>query len=70
MENWIKVYEDQNQIRAEIVKAVLEENGIPAVVMNKKESVYQVFGTHEVLVIQGDSLAALQLIQNEITFQH
>ena len=70
MENWIKVYEDQNQIRAEIVKAVLEENGIPAVVMNKKETVYHVFGTYEVLVIQGDAPAAMQLIQNEITFQH
>lgn len=70
MQNWIRVFEDQNQIRAEIVKAVLEENGIPAVVLNKKESVYHVFGTYEVLVIQRDALAAMQLIQNEITFQH
>jgi hypothetical protein len=70
MQNWIRVFEDQNQIRAEIVKAVLEENGIPAVVLNKKETVYQVFGTYEVLVIQGDALPAMQLIQNEITFQH
>ncbi|OOG74270.1 DUF2007 domain-containing protein [Algoriphagus sp. A40] len=68
MQNWIRVFEDQNQIRAEIVKAVLEENGIPAVVLNKKESVYHVFGTYEVLVIQKDALAAMQLIQNEITF--
>lgn len=70
MQNWIRVFEDQNQIRAEIVKAVLEENGIPAVVLNKKESVYHVFGTYEVLVIQGDALPAMQLIQNEITFQY
>jgi hypothetical protein len=70
MQNWIKVFEDQNQIRAEIVKAILEENGIPAVVLNKKETVYYVFGTYEVLVVQGDALAAMQLIQNEITFQH
>ncbi|GAB3232489.1 DUF2007 domain-containing protein [Algoriphagus aestuariicola] len=70
MENWIKVYEDQNQIRAEIVKAVLEENKIPAVVMSSKETIYNVFGTYEVLVVQGDALAAMQLIQNEITFQH
>ena len=70
MQNWIKVYENQNQIRAEIVKAVLEENRIPAVVMSKKETVYNVFGTYEVLVVQSDALAAMQLIQNEITFQH
>ena len=68
MENWIKVFENQNQIRAEIVKAVLEENGIPAVVMNKKETVYHVFGSYEVLVPQAHGLAAVQLIQNEITF--
>lgn len=68
MDSWIKVFEDKNQIRAEIVKGVLEESGIPAVVMNKKETVYNVFGTYEVLVPQGDALAAMQLIQNEITF--
>lgn len=68
MQSWIKVFEDQNQIRAEIVKGVLEENGISAMVMSKKESVYQVLGTYEVLVSQGDVIAAMQLIQNEITF--
>jgi len=68
MDNWIKVFEDQNQIRAEIVKAVLEESGIPAVVMNKKETVYNVFGSYEVLVAQADGLVAMQLIQNEIKF--
>lgn len=68
MDSWIKVFEDKNQIRAEIVKGVLEESGIAAVVMNKKETVYNVFGTYEVLVPQGDALAAMQLIQNEITF--
>mgnify|MGYP006198836593 CR=1 FL=1 len=70
MQNWIKVFEDQNQIRAEIVKGVLEENGISAMVMSKKEIAYQVLGTYEVLVSQGDAIAAMQLIQNEITFQH
>jgi hypothetical protein len=68
MDNWIKVFEDQNHIRAEIVKAVLEENGIPAVVMNKKETVYNVFGAYEVMVGRADGMAAMQLIQNEIAF--
>lgn len=68
MEKWIRVFEDQNQIRAEIVKGVLEEKGISAVVMNKKETVYQVFGTYEVLVPNEQALLAMQLIQNEITF--
>ena len=68
MKNWTKVFEDQNQIRVEIVKGVLEDKGVVAFVLNKKESVYQVIGTYEVLVPTDQSLYALQLIQDEITF--
>lgn len=68
MENWIKVFEDQNQIRAEIVKGVLEEKGVPAVVLNKKETVYQLNGTYQVLVPNDQAIHALQLIQYEIEF--
>jgi hypothetical protein len=68
MQNWIKVFEDQSQIRAEIVKGVLEENEISAVVLNKQESVYKLTGTYEVLVPNEEFMAATQLIQNEITF--
>lgn len=68
MKNWTKVFEDQNQIRVEIVKGVLEDKGVTAFVLNKKESVYQVIGTYEVLVPTDQSLYALQLIQHEITF--
>jgi len=62
------VFEDQNQIRVEIVKGVLEDKGVVAFVLNKKESVYQVIGTYEVLVPTDQTLYALQLIQHEITF--
>lgn len=68
MQNWIKVFEDGKQIRAEIVKGVLEENEIQAVVLNKKETVYQIFGTYEVHVKREDAMKATKLIQNAITF--
>ncbi len=68
MKNWTKVFEDQNQIRVEIVKGFLEEKGVTAFVLNKKESIYQVIGTYEVLVPTDQTLHALQLIQHEITF--
>lgn len=68
MENWTRVFEDMNMIRAEIVKGVLEEKGIAAVVLNKKETVYQLHGTYQVLVPNDQALIALQLIQNEIEF--
>lgn len=68
MENWIKVFEDGMQVRAEIVKGILVENEIQAVVLNKKETVYQIFGTYEVLVKRDDAMNATKLIQNAITF--
>jgi len=68
MENWIKVFETEAQVRAEIVKGVLEEHGIQAVVLNKKETVYKIFGTYHVLVQRDDSISASTIIQNEITF--
>ncbi|MDF2156860.1 DUF2007 domain-containing protein [Algoriphagus sp. CAU 1675] len=68
MQNWIKVFESNQQVRAEIVKGILEENEIPAVVLNKKETVYHVFGTYEVLVNRDQLLQATNLIQNEIKF--
>lgn len=68
MENWIKVFESTGQVRAEIVKGILEENQIAAVVLNKKESVYQIFGNYEVLVQRENLMVATNLIKNEITF--
>jgi Zn-dependent metalloprotease len=68
MENWIKVFEDGMQVRAEIVKGILIENEIQAVVLNKKETVYQIFGTYEVLVNRDDAMNATKLIQNALTF--
>ncbi|MHA7131555.1 putative signal transducing protein [Algoriphagus namhaensis] len=68
MENWVKVFEDAQQVRAEIVKGVLTAQDIPAVVLSKKETVYQVFGTYEVHVKREDVLTATNVIKNEISF--
>ncbi|PZX53276.1 putative signal transducing protein [Algoriphagus chordae] len=68
MENWNKVFETPMQVRAEIVKGVLEEHKIQAVVLNKKETVYQIFGNYEVHVQREDLMLANNLIKNEITF--
>ncbi len=68
MKNWIKVFESDMQVRAEIVKGVLEEHDIQAVVLNKKETVYKIFGTYQVLVQRDNSVIASNIVQNEITF--
>ncbi|WP_113923673.1 putative signal transducing protein [Cognataquiflexum aquatile] len=68
MDNWQKVFSDGSPVRAEIVKSVLEENGIPAVVMNKIESVYRIHGQYEVMVPQIEFSKALNIVKNEISF--
>lgn len=68
MKNWKKVYEDGSPVRAEIVKGVLEDSGIQAVILNKKESVYQIHGQYEVMVPLTETLRAINIVKNEISF--
>ncbi|RZA00882.1 MAG: hypothetical protein EOO68_10800, partial [Moraxellaceae bacterium] len=44
MSQWQKVYRNENRSRAEIVKGVLESHDITAVIFDKKDSAYQLFG--------------------------
>ena len=68
MAEWQKVFESETSIRAEIVKGVLEEKGITAIVLNKKESVYQLHGSYQVMVSSSDTIQAINIINNEIKF--
>ncbi|WP_297337484.1 DUF2007 domain-containing protein [Algoriphagus sp.] len=68
MNDWIKVFESPQQIRCEIVRGVLEEHGIAAVVLSKKEVAYQFLGQYEVLVNEVSIEEANNLIKNEISF--
>lgn len=62
--NWTKVYTTSDPVTAEIIKQGLIENDIAAVIMNKKDSSYQTFGTIEVLVNKKDIDAAEAYIQS------
>ena len=68
MAAWQKVFESDSAVRAEIVKGVLEENGITALILNKKDSVYQIHGNYEVMVSSSETIQAINIINNEITF--
>ena len=68
MSNWQKVFESSTPIRAEIVKGVLEEKGITAVIVNKKDPVYKIHGNIEVMVLKEEALRALNIVENEISF--
>jgi len=65
---WHKVYETGSPIRAEIIKGVLTERGIIAIILNKRESVYNINGNIEIMTSTEDVVQAINIIDNEITF--
>jgi hypothetical protein len=67
MSNWQKVFSDNLEYRAEIVRAVLDDKGLNPVLINKKDSTYH-FGQFEVHVEPSDVLEALKIIRDDIKF--
>ncbi len=63
----MKIYSSDKPYQAELARQVLEENGIQAVVINKKDSSYLMFGETELYVSQDDVIKAKQLIK---TLEH
>lgn len=68
--DWIKIITYTNAIEAEIVRQMLVENNIPAVVLNKQDSSY-LFGKLELYVNIEDKPGALELIEqsNELNLE-
>jgi hypothetical protein len=64
-ETWAKAFQSGQMIRAEIAREILEQNGVAAVIVDKKDSSYPVFGTYEVHVPADDLLKAQTIITNE-----
>lgn len=61
--NWIRLFTGTDFFRAEIIRQSLEAAGIPAVLLNKKDSSYG-FGQIEVLVHEADQMAAEGILMN------
>ena len=68
MAEWQKVYENSAQYRVEIVKAILEEHSIPAIIVSKKDSAYQ-FGHYELHVQPDFVIQAIKIINEKIEFE-
>ncbi|NJL12658.1 MAG: DUF2007 domain-containing protein [Microscillaceae bacterium] len=70
MENWKKIFATKMAHQAEIVKAVLEEQAILAVVLNKTDTAYPgIFeGSFEVYVLPESEAEALKIVAHDITF--
>lgn len=50
MQDWKMLYSTKNLTEATIIKGMLEENNIPAQILNKQDSSYLVFGEIEIYV--------------------
>jgi hypothetical protein len=67
MENWEKIMHTEQSARAEIARGLLEQHGINAVIVNKKDSNYTVFGYFEVFVPIQDVEAAKRYLADEVS---
>ena len=69
MKDWSVVYKSTIHSRAEIVKGVLIEHDIEAILVDKKDSSLHIpHGQIEILVQQNNVLEAIKIINDEITF--
>lgn len=70
MKDWSVVYKTQMSSRAEIVKSVLAERGIGAVIINKRDSALHLsHGQLEILVPCDVVLRAVKIVNDEIAFK-
>jgi hypothetical protein len=60
--NWIKIFASTDFYQSEIVKQVLCEHQIDAVLLNKQASSHRDFGDVEVYIHQQDFSNAIELI--------
>ncbi len=68
MSGWQRVFKDRHEHRASIVRDVLVDREIEAVMVNKKDSLYG-FGYYEVQVPTNDVILAIKIIEEDINFE-
>jgi hypothetical protein len=61
--NWVKVYSHHEPHKLEIVKAVLLENNIESVIIDKRDRSYISIGEIELYVKPGDDVLATIIIK-------
>lgn len=64
-EPWAKIYATPDSYQAEIIAGNLRSEGLQAVVINKRDSAYGLFGEAEVYVPQGDAQHARELLPSQ-----
>lgn len=65
---WQKVYTTQQRYQAEIVKAVLEDQQMNPVLVDKQDRAYH-FGPIEIYVAPNFVMSAMKIIRDDISFK-
>ena len=60
-ENWVKVFTADNEYSVEIVQGLLKDNGIEAIIMNKKDNEF-LLGVVELYVEEKDLALTQELL--------
>ena len=61
--DWVKIFNSADRFKAEIYKGMLEENGIPSIIMDKQDSAYVSIGEVELYVKRENILKAMTIIK-------
>lgn len=69
MTTWKSVYKTKERYKAEIVKDVLEDRGISAVIVNKQDSAYVIIGEFEIHVPVDYIMEAIKIVNDDINFK-
>lgn len=68
-ESWVKAFQSEQMILAELARETLDQEGIAAVIVDKKDSSYPVFGMYEVHVLVSDLAEAQTILANAEAFK-
>ncbi len=68
MQDWISIFSSPDTYQVELIKQLLLHQDIPAVILNKKDSAYQVFGEASLYVPKSRQREAQELIDQNSDF--
>jgi hypothetical protein len=67
MQGWFKLYTTKNYLEANMIKGLLEENNIKAIILNRQDSSYLAFGEIELYVPIFFKEIALHILNNALS---
>ena len=62
--NWVVLKSNSQDFEIEMMKGFLLDNGIDSIIMNKKDSSYQMFGESELMIKEEDLHKANELLNS------